>query len=338
MIKVLENYPLQKHNTFHVNVKSRYFFGFSKIKELQEFFRDDKYKKLSRFIIGGGSNVLFCNDYPGVVIKAESKEIDLIHETEDTVFIKAAAGVDWDNFVSYCVEHSYFGAENLSFIPGTVGAAPVQNIGAYGAEVKDIIDTVIAYEIATDKIVEFTNEECQFAYRNSVFKNELKGKYIILHVLFKLKKCADLNTEYGAIARELETAGKLTIGSLRKAIIRIREEKLPDPSQIGNCGSFFKNPIVPKTKADSLKAEFPNIVTFDIDEGNVKIAAAWMIDSCGWKGQRIGDVGVHPHQALVIVNYGKSTGQEIVQFAEKIKTSVYNKFGVELDSEVNYVY
>lgn len=338
MIKVLENYSLKKYNTFHVDVKSRYFFEFTKIKDLQEFFKNDKYKKLSHFIIGSGSNVLFCKDYPGVIIKAESKEIDLIHETEQDVIIKASAGVDWDFFVDYCVEHSYYGAENLSFIPGSIGACPVQNIGAYGVEVKDIIESVICFEIATGKIVEFSAEQCNFGYRDSIFKKEYKGKYIIVHVLFRLQKNAKLNIEYEAVAKELEAQGNFTIKELRKAIIKIRKEKLPDTNEIGNCGSFFKNPIVPKAKALKLQEEFPKIVFHDVDEQNVKFAAAWMIDACGWKGQRIGDVGVHPKQALVIVNYGKATGQEIVQFAEKIKASVYDKFEIELESEVNYIY
>lgn len=337
MIKILENYSLKKHNTFHLDVKARYFFEFSKVKDLQDFFGNEKYKKMARFIIGDGSNVLLCNDFPGVVMKAGSKEIELIHETDDEVFLKAAAGVEWDDFVSYCVDYSYYGAENLSLIPGTVGASPVQNIGAYGVEAKDIIDSVICYEIASGNIVEFSNEECKFGYRNSIFKNEYKGKYIILYVMFRLVKNGKLNLEYGALS-EIAKQPNLTIGQLREAIIKIRREKLPDHTQIGNCGSFFKNPIVSRSQAENLKEKFPNIVCFDVDENNVKLASAWMIDSCGWKGQQIGNVGVHEKQALVIVNYGYATGHEIVRFAERIKTSVYNKFGVELESEVNFIY
>jgi len=271
-----------------------------------------------------------------LVIKISIKGIQS-EVIDDKVMVTAGAGEVWNDFVNYCVEHRFAGVENLSLIPGTVGASPIQNIGAYGVELKDRLFELEALNIKEGKIHTFSNAACKFGYRDSVFKRELKGQYIITSVTYKLLKKPELNTRYGAIEKELEAmhVKNITIKDISQAVCNIRNSKLPNPAQIGNAGSFFKNPEVPRNTFNNLKMQFPDVVGYDVDEGRVKLAAGWLIEQCGWKGTTIGDAGVHKLQALVLVNYGNAKGNEILELSQKIIDSVKNKFGVSLEREVN---
>lgn len=338
MAELYTNYSLKQYNTFGIDVLAKHFFEFSSKKELIEFIKENQELiKLPRVVIGGGSNLLFTGDFAGVIFYPHVMGIDVVKEDEDHAWIKAGAGVVWDDFVDFAVKYNYGGAENLSLIPGNVGACPVQNIGAYGVEVKDIIDTVYTINIKTLEERVFTNEECQFAYRDSIFKNELKHQYIVTHVTFKLDKKHTFKTEYGQIGAELEKYDEINISNIRKAIINIRESKLPCTEELGNAGSFFKNPVVDSEKAEELKTKHPSIPIYDAPNNQVKLAAGWLIDQCNWKGKRLGNAGVHKDQALVLVNHGSATGQEILHLAQKIQYSVFEKFGVTLEMEVNAI-
>ena len=285
-------------------------------------------------ILGGGSNILFTRDFEGLVIHNNIKGIEIIEEDDTSALVRVASGEVWQDFVEFALDHELGGVENLSLIPGTVGAAPIQNIGAYGVELKEVMVSLEAIEKATGRKQEFTNLECRFGYRDSIFKNELKDQFIITSVLFKLSKNADVNTSYGAINDVLEMKGIANPGirDVSKAVIEIRQSKLPDPARIGNAGSFFKNPVVDKLDYEGLKTEFPEIPGYPA-ESTVKIPAAWLIDQCGWKGYTRGNVGVHKNQPLVIVNYGGGTGAEIYDLAMEVRESVANKFGVGLEPE-----
>lgn len=334
--KRLQNISIKKYNTFGIDVTAKCFFACKSEKDLIEFLKyRDKSEKL--FIIGGGSNLLFLNDFEGCVINMQNSGIDIVSEDNESVIISVKAGVVWDDFVSFCVENNFFGAENLSSIPGNIGACPVQNIGAYGVEAKDIIHEVKAVEINTCKSVKFSNSDCQFSYRNSIFKNKLKDKYIITKVLFKLSKIEKFNIEYGNIQSELQKYDKVNLKNIRQAIINIRTDKLPDYKEMPNAGSFFKNPIISKHKFNELIKEHPNLVSYIVGKDEVKLAAGQLIDMCGWKGKRDKNTGVHKNQALVIVNYGNATGKEILKFSEKIQESVYEKFEVKLEPEVIFI-
>ena len=332
MIK--ENYSLKNYNTFNLNAKAKYFIEFTKEDEIYKFLQNWDIRKMPFLVLGGGSNILFTHDYEGIILFPAFKGIEIIVEDENVVEIKARAGENWDNFVAFCVENGYCGLENLSLIPGNTGAVPIQNIGAYGVEVKDYIEWVEAIDIKNAIPVNFTKSACKFGYRDSIFKNELKGNYIITGVVFKLPKKHELITTYGTVEQELNKFNKKDIKALRQAIINIRERKLPDYRKIGNAGSFFKNPVISESFFTGLKKEFEDIPFFVTENSDYKIPAAWLIEQCGWKGKNNGDAGVFQKQPLVLVNYGEATGKDIYHLSEQIKNSVFNKFGIDLEREV----
>lgn len=290
-------------------------------------------------LLGGGSNMLFTRNYEGCVVKVENKGIELVSENEDFVRIKAAAGENWHDFVMWCVEKGYGGVENLSLIPGNVGSSPIQNIGAYGVEIKDCFESLEAFEIDRQELISLKKEDCRFGYRDSIFKHELKGKVVIWNVTFRLSKQPAIQIDYGAIQEELRQMNCTHpgIAEVSKAICNIRQSKLPDPEVIGNAGSFFKNPTIEAEQADYLKASYPGLVAYYLPDGKVKLAAGWLIEQCKWKGFRRKDAGVHEKQALVIVNYGQASGAEILKLAEEIQQSVLEKFDVLLEMEVNII-
>ena len=336
---IRENYSLKKLNTFGIDASARYFAECSSIDQLMEILSERSFATTQKLILGGGSNLLFTKNYDGLVIKNNLKGIELIKEDKDFYFVKAGAGEIWNQFVMHCVANNYAGLENLSLIPGNVGASPMQNIGAYGAEIKDHFFELQALHIKDKKIQTFNSADCKFGYRESVFKRDLKDQYIITSVTFKLLKKPELNTRYGAIEKEMEAMGvkEVSIQAISQAVCNIRSSKLPNPAEIGNAGSFFKNPEVTTDKYQTLKIQFPNIVGYDLENGNVKLAAGWLIEQCGWKGKTIGDAGVHKLQALVLVNYGKAKGEEILNLSQHIMDSVKDTFGVELEREVNII-
>lgn len=335
-MNIQQNISLKNYNTFGIAVNAKRFISIDSVYQLQQLLKVEK--KL--FLISGGSNMLLTKDIEHLVVHIDIKGISIDRENENEIFITVNAGENWHEFVLWCVDNNYGGIENLSLIPGNVGTCPIQNIGAYGVEVKDTITKVEALEIETHKLVSFSNSECNFGYRNSIFKNEVKNKYIITSVSFKLtKKEHQLNTSYGAI--DVELASKEiqnpTLKDVSDAVISIRKSKLPDPKEIGNSGSFFKNPVVSKTEFLELQKTYPNIPSYLVSEEEVKIPAGWLIEQAGFKGKRYGNYGVHEKQALVLVNYGNATGLEIFQLAVKIQATVVQKFGVVLEIEVNVI-
>lgn len=333
-MNILQNISLKPYNTFGIDVTAKEFAVFRSAEELSELLSDQ-----NRLILGGGSNILLTKDFDGIVLKNELKGIELIHEDDHHLFVKAAAGENWHQFVLHCIQHNYAGVENLSLIPGNVGASPMQNIGAYGVEIKDVFYSLEAFHIADKNIVEFSANDCEFGYRESVFKRKYRNEFVILSVIFRLSKYPVFNTSYGAIEQELQQMNvkELSIQAISQAVINIRSSKLPDPKQTGNAGSFFKNPQIEAEQYEQLKANFPNISAYPLPDGNVKLAAGWLIEQCGWKGYRDGDAGCHAKQALVLVNYGHAKGEDIYALSEKIITSVREKFGVTLEREVNIV-
>lgn len=334
-----ENISLRPYNTFGIDVRARYFASFENVLELGEVLNSKLKTQNSELILGGGSNILLVKDFDGVVLKNEMKGIEVVDEDEDYVYLKAGAGENWHRFVLYCVRHDYAGVENLSLIPGNVGASPMQNIGAYGVEIKDVFYELEAFHKA-DKIVKtFALNECDFGYRESVFKNKYKDQFVITSVTYRLNKKPSFNTSYGAIHQELEKmeVKELSIQAISQAVINIRTSKLPDPKQVGNAGSFFKNPIVPNDQFHQLKTAYPDMVAFPSGADHMKLAAGWLIEKCGWKGYRKGDAGCYPKQALVLVNYGTASGREIYDLSEEIIQSVQRTFGVNLDREVNII-
>ena len=334
---IYENQSLLLHNTFHINCVSNYFSEIHSVDDLLALQQESIFKKNELLILGGGSNVLFTKDFKGLVIKNNLLGKQLIKEDAIFYYVKIGAGEVWHNFVLWCIENNYSGVENLSLIPGRVGASPMQNIGAYGIELKDVFDSLEAINLKDGTKRVFTNVECEFGYRESIFKRKLRNQYIITSVTLKLRKTPVYNTSYGAIEKELELMGvkDLSIKAISDAVIRIRSSKLPDPAVIGNAGSFFKNPEIQATHYEKLKLSFPASVAYPLENGNVKLAAGWLIEQCGWKGKRFGDTGVHLNQALVLVNYGKAKGSEVFDLSSKIIESVKNKFDVELEREVN---
>ena len=334
-----ENVSLRTYNSFGIDVKARYFASFESLVELEEALNSELQTQNSELILGGGSNILLVKDFDGVVLKNEMKGIEVVDEDEEYVYLKAGAGENWHQFVLYCVQHDYAGVENLSLIPGNVGASPMQNIGAYGVEIKDVFYELEAFHKA-DKIVKtFALKECDFGYRESVFKNKYKDQFVITSVTYRLNKKPSFNTSYGAIHQELEKmeVKELSIQAISQAVINIRTSKLPDPKQVGNAGSFFKNPIVPNDQFHQLKTAYPDMVAFPSGADHMKLAAGWLIEKCGWKGYRKGDAGCYPKQALVLVNYGAASGREIYDLSEEIIQSVQRTFGVNLDREVNII-
>lgn len=338
MIRFAENYSLKKYNTFHIDSQSRYFFEFTEAEDLPRFLANfSEWEKLELLFLGGGSNLVFISDFDGLVLHANIPGIQQIKENRNHVWVEVGAGENWDRFVGYCVANWFGGVENLSLIPGTVGAAPVQNIGAYGVEVCEYIESVKGFDLKTFTEYEIHAADCRFGYRDSIFKNELKGRFVVTSVVFRLDKFIEFRLGYGDLKAEVEKRGGENIHFVRDAVIAIREAKLPDPGKIGNAGSFFKNPVVGSEIAEQLKTEFPAIPVYAAGDGKSKLAAGWLIDQCGWKGYREGNVGVHQNQALVLVNYGGASGNEVYDLAQKIKRSVFERFAVLLDEEVNFI-
>lgn len=336
---IKKNHSLKKFNTFGIEVSARYFAEVETLEKLRQVFERFPSDTTPHLILGGGSNLLFTGNFSGIVIKVSIKGIEVIDENDREVVVKAAAGEDWDEFVNHCVSKGWGGLENLSLIPGQVGSSPIQNIGAYGVELKDCFEQLEAYEKSTGEICTFYSGDCRFGYRDSYFKREGRNRFVILSVCFRLKKKDyGLKLGYGAIQSEISKQGisDPTIADVREVVCSIRSSKLPDPAITGNAGSFFKNPVVDQQQFEALIKEHPAIVAFP-DKGGMKLAAGWLIEQAGWKGYRKGDAGVHPLQALVLVNHGTSTGTEIMHLSEKIKASVFERFGVELDTEVNII-
>ena len=337
-MNIQHNYPLLAHNTFGMDVEASVFVEYESVTELKEILLHQLCPEGKWLHIGGGSNLLFTGDFDGMILHSAIKGFEVVSENEDEVLVRAGAGEVWDDFVAYTVEKGWYGAENLSLIPGEVGASAVQNIGAYGVEAKDLIVKVDTLEVETGKERVFGNEECGYAYRESVFKHALKGKYIVTHVTYRLSKHPSYRLDYGNVRAELEKRGcELTLENVRRTIIDIRESKLPDPKVQGNAGSFFMNPIVPRPLFEELQGKYPSMPFYEVNAERVKIPAAWMIDQCGWKGKQLGHAGVHSKQALVLVNCGGATGQEIIALSEEIQRSVFDKFGVRISPEVNFI-
>jgi UDP-N-acetylmuramate dehydrogenase len=332
---IQKNISLLPYNSFHINVNASEFVSVGSIEELKIIL--SKPGTESAPILGGGSNVLLTKDIQGTVLKIDLAGIEEVKEESSHIYVKAGAGEAWHEFVQYTMKRNWGGLENLSLIPGNIGAAPIQNIGAYGVELKDVFYELEAYDRKDKKVYAFGVNDCRFGYRDSVFKSAEKGRYIILNVTFLLSKNPVLKTSYGAIREELKKMGihSPTIQDVSQAVIKIRRSKLPDPAEIGNAGSFFKNPVVDQSVFLSLSEKYPDMPAYPHEDKSVKLAAGWLIEQCGWKGYRMGDAGVHVNQALVLVNYGKATGIEILKLSEKIQKSVHKKFDINLEREVN---
>lgn len=337
-MKELYNCSLLPYNTFGMDVKVSRFVEYASVEELRGLWNAEREAVARALHIGGGSNLLFASDYEGLILHSAIKGYTVVKETEEEVEVRVGAGEVWDDFVAYTVANGWYGAENLSLIPGEVGASAVQNIGAYGVEAKDLIVSVDTFGLETGEERRFMQEECRYAYRESVFKQELKGKYAVTFVTYRLKKHPVFHLEYGNIRAELEKQGcQVDLENVRRIIIAIRQAKLPDPKVLGNAGSFFMNPVVPKMQFEALLAQYPDMPHYPVDDAHVKIPAGWMIDRCGWKGKRVGHAGVHEKQALVLVNCGGATGKEVMHLAEEIVASVRERFGVTIRPEVNYI-
>jgi UDP-N-acetylmuramate dehydrogenase len=339
MLVIQSNASLKTFNTFGIDIKTRYLAEVETAEDIQTLWQLPDFINIPKFVLGSGSNVLFLKDFEGIVIKNNLKGIEKINEDEQHIWLKVASGENWHELVLHCVENNWAGIENLSLIPGTVGAAPIQNIGAYGVEVKETLESLRAFNTTNGLIYTFQNADCELGYRDSIFKNKAKDQYIIVEVVFKLNKNATLKVQYGDVQKTLETAEitNPTIKDISDAVIKIRQSKLPDPKEIGNAGSFFKNPEVNNNLYGFLQKKHPNIPGYTINETTTKIPAAWLIEQCGWKGKRIGNAGVHHRHALVLVNYGNGSGLEIKQLSEKIQESVLEKFGISLQTEVQFV-
>lgn len=328
-------YSLLSYNTFGIDVSASRFLEYSSAEELKMYISQGAVT--TPFLhIGGGSNLLFTQDYEGLVLHSRIEGIEVTEESVQTVSVRVGAGVVWDDFVAHCVKRGWYGAENLSLIPGEVGASAVQNIGAYGVEVKDLITAVETVNIRGEERV-YSVEECGYAYRNSIFKRPENKSVFVTYVHFRLSKEECYTLDYGTIRQELENYPSLTLPTIREIIIRIRESKLPDPKVTGNAGSFFMNPIVPKEKLEALQRDYPRIPFYELPDGRVKIPAGWMIDQCGWKGKSLGPAAVHDKQALVLVNRGGAKGSDIIALSDAVRTSVREKFGIDIHPEVNFV-
>ncbi len=340
-MQIQQNISLKPYNTFHIDVYAKYLVSFTTLEDLSQLTSlpisvNNTNKPL---VLGGGSNILFTQHYDGLIIKNEMKGIELTAEDESCYYVKAAAGENWHLFVQHCIQNNYAGVENLSLIPGNVGASPMQNIGAYGVEIEDVFHELQAYHLADNEVVTFKKDDCKFGYRDSVFKGKFKNEFIITSVTFRLNKIPQFVTTYGSIMEEIEKMGlgELSIQAVSQAVINIRRSKLPDPAVIGNAGSFFKNPTVLLQQFQKLKDDFPSIVGYPLNSNSVKLAAGWLIEQCGWKGFRKGDAGCHEKQALVLVNYGNANGLDIYTLSAEIMHSVEAKFKVLLEREVNII-
>lgn len=334
-MNILQNISLKPFNSFGIDVLAKYFAAFSTTEELREVVARLGTEKI--LLLGGGSNLLFTKDFDGAVVKNNLKGIELINEDTDYYYVKAQAGENWHDFVKYCIDHDYAGVENLSLIPGNAGASPMQNIGAYGVEIKDVFYELEAYHLKDQSLHTFNLSDCAFGYRESVFKKQYANQFAILNVTYRLRKKPIFHISYGAIETELEKmqVRDLSIKAISDAVIRIRSSKLPDPKITGNAGSFFKNPVISVAQYEQLKESFPSIPGYPSQEGFIKTAAGWLIEQCGWKGYREGDAGCYDKQALVLVNYGNAKGSEIFDLSATIIQSVTDRFGITLEREVN---
>ncbi len=338
MISIQHNVSLKEFNTFGIDAKAKYFISVSNKQELIEALQLPQFSEY--FVLGGGSNMLLTDDIEIPVLHINFKGKEVIATSEDTIAVEIQAGENWHEFVLWCIENDFGGVENLSLIPGNVGTSPIQNIGAYGVELKDVFASCTAINIETQEEKVFKHSDCNFGYRNSIFKNEVKGNYIITSVVFELTfKEHTLNTSYGAIQQELESNNitEPTIKNVSDAVIAIRQRKLPDPKEIGNSGSFFKNPVISKAAFIILQKEHPNAPHYVVSDTEIKVPAGWLIEQCGFKGKRFGDAGVHKNQALVLVNYADATGAEILALAKKIQATVLDKFNIAIEAEVNVI-
>lgn len=336
-MKIEENYSLEGHNTFHLPVKTRWFMEYASEEELSRILHDEYFQECRSLHIGEGSNLLFINDFNGIILHSQIKGISVKEETEHSVLLRVGAGENWDDVVAYAVEHGWGGIENLSLIPGEAGAAAIQNIGAYGVEIKDVIETVEAYnQLSFGKRI-FSNQECEYGYRRSYFKNEKNDPYIVTYITIRLNKQPQFSVQYGNLEDELSKYPEITLQAVRDAVIAIRRRKLPDPAELGNAGSFFMNPVIPVAQFEKLKVQYPDIPSYPAGDGKIKVPAGWMIEQCGFKGKSHGAVGVYEKQALVLVNLGDARGYEIALVAESIRTAVQDKFGIEIMPEVKYV-
>lgn len=338
-MKVRKDVSLKSYNTFGIDARAKYFAELASTPDIIDFAGNSLGDYPEFYVLGGGSNTLFTEDYQGLILHITSRGINILDEDSDHVFLNVCAGEVWDQLVQYCVDQHYGGLENLSLIPGQVGAGPIQNIGAYGVELKDHFHELRALDLHNGQTRIFTYEDCEFGYRNSIFKNEHKGRYIILDITLRLDKQHTLHTDYGAIRQELEAMHikQTDIRAIRDAVINIRSRKLPDPARLGNGGSFFKNPVISQQQHEILKTEFPGIVSYPQEDNKCKLAAGWLIEQAGWKGYRKGDAGVHRQQALVLVNYGNASGNDILELSEEIRDSVMRRFNVSLEREVNVI-
>ena len=337
-MEILQNFSLKKHNTFGIEAKAKQFVAVHSVQDLKTILQENQSQK--KFILGGGSNMLLTKDIDALVIHIDLKGKKIIKENNDFVWVEGQAGESWHEFVLWTIDQNFGGLENMSLIPGNVGTTPVQNIGAYGTEIKDTFASCEAMTIESQEMRTFTKEECRFGYRESIFKNEAKNQYVITSVVFKLTKINHkINTSYGDISSEL-AKNNITIPTLKdisNAVIAIRQSKLPDPKELGNSGSFFKNPILLKSDFEKIQQQFPEIKYFDISKTEVKVPAGWLIEKAGFKGKRFGDAGIHKNQALVLVNYGNATGQEILNVSKDIQETIFKKFGIHIEAEVNVI-
>jgi UDP-N-acetylmuramate dehydrogenase len=330
-------FSLKNYNTFGLNYKADCFITIQSEEEAISVLKNQNSLKHPLLVVGGGSNLLFTRDFEGTIIHPEIEGIGIVEKKDDYVILSSGAGVIWDDLVNWTVTRNFGGLENLSLIPGKVGATPIQNIGAYGVEVKDLIERVWTVSLKNGSIREFNNKECSFGYRESIFKRELKGEYLVTNIWFRLMTSPLLNYYYGSLREEVEKLGPVSQKTIRQAVINIRTSKLPDTHQLGNAGSFFKNPVLRKAFAETFMLRYPEAPFFNDPSGGTKIPAGWLIDQCGWKGKRKGEAGVHDKQALVLVNYGKATGIQILQLSEEIERSVFDKFGISLEREVEVI-
>ncbi|MGD2035008.1 MAG: UDP-N-acetylmuramate dehydrogenase [Bacteroidales bacterium] len=338
MIEITHNFPLRQYNTFGIDVDAKYYARITSVKDIHELVRSNVFNTQSGFILGGGSNVLFTKHFDGLIIHSDIKGIEVVQENSGSVLLKAGSGVLWDDLVDYSVSHGWGGLENLSVIPGNVGAAPVQNIGAYGVEAKDTITEVHGFDLKKTEVHVYSNAECEFDYRNSIFKRTLKNRFIVTHVLFRLRKSPHtLVTHYGPVEQMLDKEQERSISVMRKLIRKIRDSKLPDVRQTGNAGSFFKNPVVPKELSEKLKLGYPDMPVYPADKSGSKLSAAWLIEKSGCKGIQMGNAGSYRNQPLVLINLGNAKGTEILRLADHIRDKVFKTFRVSLEPEVQII-
>ncbi len=338
-MNIKENHSLKNHNTFGVDVKAKFYCEINTEDELIELLSDSKYEALPKFIMGGGSNILFTKNYDGLIINNRIKGIKIVEEDENSAIIEASAGENWDDFVNYCVNHNLYGVENLSLIPGNVGAAPIQNIGAYGVELKDVFVSSRGIYLDNAEQEMIYLDQCKFGYRDSIFKNELRNRFVVTSILLKLGKQKHFNIKYPLLKSSLENIHpeEITLSMVRDKVIYVRKSKLPDPKVLGNAGSFFKNPIVTFDKIEEIQKKYSGLAFYELGNGNFKIPAGWLIEKCGWKGKKVGNVGCYENQALIIVNYGNAKPEEILKFSNDIVSSVHSEFRIELIPEVNII-